>query len=68
MIIANDGLYEKLLTGKESPNQMVAADTQEVGTLPVTPCSSTPTPPHPDPFSKFRKLDKMGESERSSLT
>lgn len=37
MIIANEGFYEKLLTGQESPNQIVAADTQEVEKLPVTP-------------------------------
>lgn len=61
MIIANEGFYEKLLTGQKSPNQIVAADTQEVQKLPVTPF-------FPRPFSKLRKLDKMGESERIYLT
>lgn len=61
MIIANEGFYEKLLTGQKRPNQIVAADTQEAEKLPGTLF-------FPDPFSKLRKLDRMGESERIYLT
>lgn len=31
MIMANDALFEKLLTGKESSNQIVVGGDQEVG-------------------------------------
>lgn len=31
MIMANDALFEKLLTGNESPNQIVVGEDQEVG-------------------------------------
>lgn len=31
MIMANDALFEKLLTGNESPNQIVDGEDQEVG-------------------------------------
>lgn len=31
MIMANDALFEKLLTGNESPNQIVVREDQEVG-------------------------------------
>jgi len=36
MIMANDALFEKLLTGNESSNQIVVGGDQEVGTVPVT--------------------------------
>ena len=59
--MANDALFEKLLTGNESSNQIVVTEDQEVGTVPVTTF-------FPHPFSKFSKPDKMGEPERIYLT
>lgn len=44
MIMANDALFEKLLTGNESSNQIVAGEDQEVGNEQCLrqPSSSTP--------------------------
>lgn len=42
MIMANDALFEKLLTGNESPNQIVVGEDQEVGNA----ACDTLLPPH----------------------
>lgn len=48
-------LFEKILTGNESPNQIVVVEKQEVGEWCF--CCSSP----PLLFSEFRKLYKMGK-------
>lgn len=55
-------LFEKFQAGNESPNQIVVAEKQEVGSSALLSfcLPSPPLPPHPPPVSKFSKLDKMG--------
>lgn len=55
-------LFEKFQAGNESPNQIVVAEKQEVGSSALLSFSlpSPPLPPLLPPVSKFSKLDKVG--------